>query len=222
MATVLVGTAAIAATSTAAAVPAGIGLIGAGGVVTAGGLAVGGALVGGLALGAAGLVQAGAAQAAAAESAAELAEFNARIAEQEAQAIEARTGFVGRRQAEVAERQQSRLRAALAASGVIPTAGAALKIQTEQAKESDLEQKLISFETGVFVARAESQAALDRTQADIFRQRAGTARTAGLIGAGTTLLQGFSRIGSVARSQPRRRAGSNFLSGVAFTRKTFR
>lgn len=221
MAPLLIGTAAIAATGTAAAVPATAGLFGAAGAITAGGLATGGALVGGLALGTAGILQAGAAQAAQAESAAELAAFNARVAEQEAQAIEARTGFEGRRQAEVAERRQSRLRAALSASGVVPTAGAALLIQTEQAKESELEQLLIGFEGGIAAGRARSQAALDRTQAGIFSQRAGAARTAGVIGAGGSLLQGFGRIGSLVQSQPRARAGSSFLSGVNLTRKRF-
>lgn len=171
----------------------------------------------GVGLGAVGLVSSAEAQAAQAESSEALAEFNAQIAEQEARAIELRTGFEGRRQAEAAERRQSALRAALGASGVIPTLGAPLRIQTEQAKESELEQLLIGFEGATLAARARSQQSLDIAQAEIFSGRAKAIRAAGFIGAGTTLLQGFGQIAGAAGAgrAAAGRAGPSFGIGAA-------
>lgn len=141
-----------------------------------------------------GTIQQGQAAAAQAEGAAAMAEFNAQVAEQEAKAIEQRTAFESRRQAEAADRQQSALVAALGASGVQPGAGAPLRIQVEQEKESELETLLIGFEGQIGAQRARNQASLDRLQGKIFSQKAGFARTAGAIGAGATLLTGFSRV----------------------------
>lgn len=196
MASLLVGTAAIAATAGAAAIPATAGLFGAAGALTAGGLATGGALVGGIGLGAAGILQTGAAGAAQAKGAQSMAEYNARVAQQEARAIEARTSYEQKRAVQEAERRQSRLRAALGASGAVPSAGTPLLLQTTQAEESELEMLLIGYEGQIGASRARSQAVLDRTQADIYGRRAGAARTAGFIGAGTTLLRGFGQAAS--------------------------
>lgn len=181
-------------------------------------VALGTLAVVGTGLAAVGQIQAAQAAAAQAESAKAMAEYNAQVAEQEAKAIERRTGFEGRRAAEAAERRQSKLRAALGTAGVILTAGAPLKIQAEEAKESELEQLLISYEGDVAASRARSQAVLDRAQADIFGQRAGAARTAGFIGAGSTLLTGFGQLGSTFRTRSGIRST---IRGVDFTRKTF-
>lgn len=171
----------------------------------------------GVGVGAAGTLQAGQAAAAQAKSAEAMAEFNAEIAEQEAKAIELRTGFEGRRQAEAAERRQSALRAALGASGVIPSAGAALRIQTEQAKESELEQLLIGFEGATMAARSRSQQVLDTAQAGIFSQRARAAISASRIQAGATLLQGFGQVGMAGRGKGP--SITETVRGVQFTTK---
>ena len=150
----------------------------------------------GMAMGVVGQLQAGKAAAAQAKGAEAMAEYNARVAQQEAMAIEARTGFEQKRAAQEAERRQSRLRAALAASGAVPSVGAPLLLQTTQAEESELEMLLIGYEGQIGASRARSQAELDRMQARIYGKRAGTARTTGYIGAGTTLLRGFGQAAS--------------------------
>lgn len=151
------------------------------------------ALVAGTAVSALGQIQAGQAAAAEAKSREAMAEFNAKVAEQEAETKRRRADFEQRRQAEAAERKQGSLVAALSASGVVPSVGAPLRIQTEQEKESELESLLIGFEGEIDRQRSLNQAALDRLQAGVFRQQGRSARTAGFIGAGSTLLTGFGR-----------------------------
>ncbi len=143
-----------------------------------------------------GEIQAGQARAAQAKSAQAMAEYNAKVAEQEAKQIEARGAFEGRRQAQESERQQGRIIAALGASGTVPSTGAGLALQVEQEKESELESMLVGYETQIRAGRARSQAALDRMQGDIYGQRAKSASSAGFFSAGSTLLTGFGRIGS--------------------------
>ena len=147
--------------------------------------------VGGTTLAALGQVQAGAAAAAQARSQQAISQFNAQVQEQEAKARRAATQFEQERQAKEADRVGGRLRALLSASGVVPSAGTPLLLQAEQAAESELENLLIGFEGRTGVQRARSKAELDRLQAGVFGQRAGFARRAGRIGAGTTLLTGL-------------------------------
>jgi len=78
---------------------------------------------------------------------------------------------------------------------VVPSAGTALRIQSEQAVESELEQLLIGYEGQVAAGRARSKKAIDLAQADIYGQKARNVRTAGRIGAGSSLLTGFSNTG---------------------------
>lgn len=153
------------------------------------------AVAAGLGMGALGQYQAGQAAAAQAEGQAAMAEYNAKLQEREARMLEQQAAFRQRRQAREAQRHMSSLRAGLAASGAVPTEGAPLLIQSEQAAESELENLLIGYERQVGAQRATSQAQLDRLQASIYRKRAGTSRTAGIMGAGTTLLTGFGEYG---------------------------
>ena len=141
-----------------------------------------------------GQIQQGQAAAAEAKSQQAMAEYNAKIQEQEAKMAEQKAGFESRRHAKAAQRQAGSLLALTGASGVVPGVGAPLEIERVQEIESDLERQLITYEGQVSASRSRSQAALDRMQGKVYGQRAKSARTAGYIGAGSTLLTGFSRV----------------------------
>lgn len=194
MATLMLGTAAVAATATTAAVPATAGLIGAGGAVTAGGLVMGTAVVGGLGLGAVGMIGSANAAAAQAKGQQAMAEYNAKVQEREADAIEQATLYKQRKQTEEATRIASSQLAAMGASGAVSTTGTPLLIQAKQAAESELDNLLIGYEGQIGAGKARSQGQLDLMQAGIYGTSGSNARTAGMIGAGTTLLTGFTKM----------------------------
>ena len=147
----------------------------------------------GLGLMAGGLYQGGQAAAAEAKSQEAVATYNAKVQEQEARAIEQQTRFRQIRQAEEASRYGKGLLASMGTAGVQTTAGAPLMIQAEQASQAELDNLMIGYEGMIGAGRAGSQGTLDTLQGAIYKTRARSAGTAGTIGAGTTLLQGFSR-----------------------------
>jgi hypothetical protein len=148
-------------------------------------------VAGGVGLGALGIYQQGQAAAAAAKGQQAVAEYNAKVAQQQATSIDRQTEYRTRMRAEQAAQQQSGLLAAAGASGVVPSEGSPLMVQAAQAAESELDTLMIGYQGQVAAAQQRSQAGLDTLQAGIYGQQAGYASTAGLIGAGTTLLQGF-------------------------------
>lgn len=119
-------------------------------------------------------------------------DYQAKVQEREAKAIEQRTRFAQRRQAEEAARRMGRMAAGLGVSGAVPTVGAPLLIQAKQASEYELENLMIGYEGQTAAQRARSQAELDRLQGRIYRRKGRMKATAGYIGAGTTLLTGFN------------------------------
>jgi len=146
----------------------------------------------GIGLQALGQIQAGQAAAGEAESMKAMAEYNARLQEQEARAAEAQAEWRQKRQAEEAARYRSTLRAGMGAAGVSTTEGSPLMVEAAQAAQDELENLMIGYEGQIGASRARSQAAIDRAQGTIYGQRARNARTAGFMGAGTTLLTGFA------------------------------
>lgn len=120
-----------------------------------------------------------------------MSEYNAKLAEREAQAAEARTGVASQRQAEEAERIRGSLEAGLGASGTVSSVGTPLMIQARQAAESELDNLMIGHQGLTDAARLRSQGALDLMQSKIYGQKAKSAKAAGMIGAGGTLLTGF-------------------------------
>lgn len=112
------------------------------------------------------------------------AKYQAQVQERQAQAAEQRTQLEQRRQAEQASRQKGALAAQLGASGAVTTAGAPLMIMAEQARQEDIEQGMIGWQ-------GREEAGSLRRGAQMSRMKAKQARTAGSIGAGTTLLHGF-------------------------------
>jgi len=164
-------------------------------------LAVTSAIIAGVGVGvsAVGLAKSAQAAAAQAEGQEAMAEYNAKVAEQEAKARTARSIFEQQRQAKEAERRAGSLRAGLGTAGVMMDVGTPLLLQAEQAAESELDNLLIGYEGQVGAARARSQAALDRMQASIYSSSAKSARLAGMVGAGTTLLKGFGKAAAAAQ-----------------------
>jgi len=127
-----------------------------------------------------------------AESEQNIANYNAQIQEREAKAIEQRTALEQRRQAEEAARQQSTLEAGSGAAGAVSTAGAPLMLQAKQASESELENLNIGYTGREEATAARIQAQLDIMGGKLARQRGKAEAKGQYIGAGTTLLSGFS------------------------------
>lgn len=150
-----------------------------------------GLLIAGGALAAVARIQAGRVAEAEAESAQNIANRNAVLMEQEAKAVEAKTEFEQKRQAEAAARTKSRLRARLAASGAVPDIGTPLLLQEEQAEELELENILIGYEGQVKAAKRRSQAELYRLSGELVSEKGKAAKRASYIGAGAALLTGF-------------------------------
>lgn len=104
------------------------------------------------------------------KSAQNIAEFNAQVAEQQAIAERAKAGFAQKRLAKKGVAIQSALEAKLGKAGGIGSPVAADLIG-EQAEELELESLLIGFEGEVGAQRAQNQAALDRLQGRLAKQR---------------------------------------------------
>ena len=124
-----------------------------------------------------GVIQSGEAQAAQAKSQQAMANYNALLSKRQADAARAESQQAQLQQARAARRKESSLLARLGISGVAPSEGTPLLIQSVQAQESELENLLIGYEGIIGRNRALSQSALDQTQAGIFGSRAFAART---------------------------------------------
>ncbi len=148
----------------------------------------------GTGLGVAGQLQQGAAAAAEAKSAQNIANYNAAVMEQQAEAERKAGAFKQIRQAKRGERVMSSLQAGLGMAGGLG-AGTSLLLESEQAAELELENLLIGYESEVSAGRAESQAVLDRLQGKLYRQKGKSLRTASYFGAGATLLTGLGAAG---------------------------
>lgn len=124
-------------------------------------------------------------------TAAAVADYNAKVKEREAQAIEQKSRFESQRQASAAARTMSALEAKLGASGGATTSGVPLLLLAEQQSESDLENLMIGYEGRVEASRARSEAGLESYQADVLRQRAKNQRKAGKLAGRSTLITGL-------------------------------
>jgi len=156
---------------------------------------VAGLIIAGAGLKAAGEIQAARAAEVESKSAQAIANYNAAVQEQQAKAIEQKAKFESIRQAEVAERIKGALRARLAGAGVQLGVGTPLLLEEEQAAELDLGQAIIGYEARIMAARKRSQAAIDIAQGKLYKERGKVEKRAGYIGAGATLLTGFSEAG---------------------------
>ncbi len=122
-----------------------------------------------------------------------IANFNAAVQEQQAEAEIQKATFASKRQAKKAAEIKSALTAKLAKAGGLgsPVAG---DLAAEQAKELDLENILIGFEGEVAARRAETQAELDILKGKLAKQRGKSKARAANIQFGVlaaTFLTGF-------------------------------
>lgn len=120
------------------------------------------------------------------KSAQNISNFNAAVAEQEAEALRERAKFAQKRQAKRGAEIKGELEAGLAAAGGLGSPVAADLI-AEQAAELELENLLIGFEGEVGAGKAESQAELDILQGKLSRQRGKSAARAANIRFATQL-----------------------------------
>jgi hypothetical protein len=150
--------------------------------------------VAGLGLGAAGMIGQGNAASAAAKGQQAVSEYNAKVAQQQGKAEEQATLFKQGQQEQAAARQASSLQAAAGASGAVTTEGAPLQIQGVQAQQSEMDNLMLGYQGQIAQQQSLNQSQLDELQAGIYGQQASNAQTAGLMGAGTSLLTGFGKM----------------------------
>lgn len=130
-----------------------------------------------------------------------IAEFNAKVAEQEGKAAKIKSGFESIQQAKEAQRIKSRQIAGIGEAG---GAGSpvALDISAEQAIELELENLLIGFEGEVALLRSIQKATGLRLQGQAARQASKSAARRANIQFGTQLLTGFAAAGGFGGSGP--------------------
>lgn len=128
---------------------------------------------------AAGAMQQGAAQQ-------NMANYNAAVAEREAESARRAAAFEESAQRDRAEKVKSTQRALFAKSGVTPE-GSPLLVEADTAQQAEQDALAIRYSGSVAEARAKSQAALDRMQGKVAKQ-------AGYFKAGSSLLTGASRL----------------------------
>jgi len=116
--------------------------------------------------------------------------YQAKVEEREAEMAKAKAQFEQKRQSQAAAREKGALIASLAKEGGLGSPVAA-DLSGEQASELELENLLIGYEGEAAAKRRMSQAALDRMQGRIYKQRGRDVSSARQWQAGASLLQGF-------------------------------
>jgi hypothetical protein len=171
-------------------------------------------MVAGTLAAAGGQVYSGMAANAEGKDAQKIQEYNARVNEQKAKAIEQKTAFDQRRQAEQSAREMSSLTAGIGASGATMSEGTPLLIASKQASELELENAMIGYEGGIAATQARNEASLNRLQGKFYRAQGKNRAIANYIGAGSSLLTGFGAAGAAGKASSAGSKGGNFV-GVA-------
>lgn len=148
-----------------------------------------------LAIGAsvAGGVMSGMAAQQAGKDAKTMADYNAKVEQQKAKQLEAKAAFDQQRQAEASARGMGELEAGIGKSGAVGTVGSPLLIAAKQASEYELDNLLIGYEGKIGADAARSQASLDTMSGDIALRRGRNQAMGSYIGAGSSLLSGFTQ-----------------------------
>lgn len=119
-------------------------------------------------------------------------EYNARLAQRDKAEVRAAGQFKAEQHRKRARAFLARNRAMTGASGVSQI-GSPLIVAEDNAAQFQLEEFNIRKGTAAGVQSLESQSILDMSKAKASRTAAKDAKTAGTIGAGTSILQGTSR-----------------------------
>lgn len=136
----------------------------------------------------------GQAHAANALAQAEIARYNAMVADINARMQAEKTKFDQGRRLRAGMRSTGRLRAQLGASGALMSEGAPLMAVMEQESENALAVALVGAEGRTKEEQLRTQGKLDRVQAKIYEGKAKSSRKAGAIGTASTLLSGFGEM----------------------------
>jgi hypothetical protein len=118
-----------------------------------------------------------------------MADYNAKVAENDARAAELQAGYEEERFRDRAGKLRSAQRAAVAKSG-IDLEGSPLAVMEETALEAEMDALSIRQQGSVEAARARSRAALDRMEGK-------AAKTASYFRAASSLLNGASAYGQI-------------------------
>lgn len=129
------------------------------------------------------------------QSAARAASANAAMAEEEAQRSRQAAAAEEQRNREQSRRVISAQRAAYGASGVVSEEGSPLLALADSASEAELDALSIRYSGETQSRRYMAQAASDRASASSYRMQ-------GLVGAGTSLLSGATRVGRILSPAP--------------------
>ena len=143
------------------------------------------------------------------KSLAAIDKYNAAVYEQQAKAIEAKTGFEQTRAAEVGERTGSTMRAEIGASGAVSTTGSPLLAQAKQASESELQNLMIGYEGMTEAARARSAATGELMQAKLRKQKG----RAAVIGGWISGISEAATLGMASGGIPKGGNGGTTLTG---------
>ena len=122
------------------------------------------------------------------KNAARLGKYNQAVKEQEAKAIEAKTGFDVMRAAEEGAQIQSEMEANIGQSGAVSSLGSPLLAQAIQAAESELKTLMIGYEGAVSAQRARQEGLGYRYEGRMARQRGRQALLGSFMGTGASAL----------------------------------
>lgn len=123
------------------------------------------------------------------QASSDMADYNARVSENEAVAAKQQAAYEEERQRERAARLRSSTRAAVAKSG-LDLEGSPLTVMEDTAVNAEMDALAVRYSGSVADARARSQAGLDRMQG-------AAARTGSYFSAGASLLNGASALGRI-------------------------
>lgn len=154
------------------------------------------ALLGGLGLQGLGAIQSGQSQAANAKFNARIAELNAKQQERNATLARRSSAMAAKDIRDETRRRIGSIRSIQAGAGVVTSEGSPLLVQESQFGEGFFEAQKEMFSGEINALGNLDQAANQRLQSQALRGKASSARTAGFIGAGQSLLTGA---GSVLR-----------------------
>ena len=145
----------------------------------------------GLGVSAAGAAQQAAAAKSAAKSQQNLANFNAKVQENEAKAKEQASAFEAKRVAKAQSRDRSTLKTRLAKAGGLGSP-VADDLSGFQESEQELDQLLIGFEGETAAQRARNQGKMDRASGRAAMSRGKSKAAASYVSGGGSLLKGFN------------------------------
>lgn len=128
-----------------------------------------------------------------AKAQANISDYNARVADANAEAIKQKSIFEQVRALQKGEKKAGELRAGLGASGALVSEGAPADILAEQAYESALDVALIGHEGQVGAAKQRNAAQMYRNEAVNYRTSAKNYKQAGKMAALTTGLSGMGQ-----------------------------